>query len=60
MVAPPELDGLRPAGLKHGNELVLAESAEFKRTIVEPREDVARLNGFIWTALPVNEPCTIL
>jgi Transposase IS66 family len=45
MVAPFEIDGLPPAGLKQVIELLLAENAELKRTIVELHEEIARLKG---------------
>ena len=35
MVAPPEIDGLPPGGLKQLIELLLAENAELKRDNAE-------------------------
>ncbi len=45
MVAPPEIEGLPPAGLKQLIELLLAENAELKRENAELREEIARLKG---------------
>ncbi len=45
MVAPAAIDDLPPEGLKQLIELLVAENAELKRTIVELREEIARLKG---------------
>ena len=45
MVAPPEIDGVPPAGLKQLIELLLTENTELKRVNAELREEIARLKG---------------
>jgi len=45
MVAPPEIDGLPPAGLKQVMALLPSKNAAVKRTIGELRVEIARLKG---------------